>query len=285
MQSEFSILNDAQLTGSVLGDRVRAIASTTVASVLASILLASCQASDTSTQTPDADGLVATDVEVTTTETVAMTDMDESAAASDTGESDMRENGDMAMDDADAVVREAGAHIHGLAQLALALDGQTLSIELESPLYNLLGFEHAPETDAQKETVKAAQESLSDPSSLFRFNAGAACTPDATEPVALMSGETDEDHHDHDADHSHDDDHDHDEPEAHTDEAGPAHNHNNVILSYSFSCEKADELQWAELPIFDVFDNLETVDLVYLGPSQQMSASAASSSERIALIK
>ena len=34
-----------------------------------------------------------------------------------------------------------GAHEHGVAQLNVALDGNTLEIELESPAMNLVGFE------------------------------------------------------------------------------------------------------------------------------------------------
>jgi Protein of unknown function (DUF2796) len=40
--------------------------------------------------------------------------------------------------------REHGPHVHGVAQLNVALDGNVLWIELNSPAMNIVGFEHAP---------------------------------------------------------------------------------------------------------------------------------------------
>ena len=41
-----------------------------------------------------------------------------------------------------AKVHAEEAHIHGLATLTLALEGNSLEIEFESPAANLVGFEH-----------------------------------------------------------------------------------------------------------------------------------------------
>ena len=38
------------------------------------------------------------------------------------------------------------AHIHGEAKLNIVFEGPELFIELKSPSYNLVGFEHAPRT-------------------------------------------------------------------------------------------------------------------------------------------
>lgn len=46
-----------------------------------------------------------------------------------------------------------GKHEHGVAQLNVALDGKTLELELDSPAMNLVGFEHAASTDADKAAV------------------------------------------------------------------------------------------------------------------------------------
>jgi len=42
--------------------------------------------------------------------------------------------------------RSHGAHVHGMARLDLAWEGAQVQIRLETPLANLVGFEHRPET-------------------------------------------------------------------------------------------------------------------------------------------
>lgn len=75
---------------------------------------------------------------------------------------------------------EHGAHQHGVAQLEVAVDGNTLSIHLESPLDNLLGFEHAPRTEKQKQAAKNLLATLRRSDGLF--------TPTATAGCALSAG-------------------------------------------------------------------------------------------------
>ncbi|MFO6377007.1 DUF2796 domain-containing protein, partial [Pseudomonas aeruginosa] len=60
-----------------------------------------------------------------------------------------------------------GKHEHGVAQLNVALDGKTLELELDSPAMNLVGFEHAASTDADKAAVAKARAQLEKPLELF----------------------------------------------------------------------------------------------------------------------
>ena len=53
-----------------------------------------------------------------------------------------------------------GKHEHGVASLNVALDGQTLEIQLQSPAMNLVGFEHEAKSDADKAKVTAARQHL-----------------------------------------------------------------------------------------------------------------------------
>ncbi|MEL6686461.1 MAG: DUF2796 domain-containing protein [Pseudomonadota bacterium] len=202
-------------------------------------------------------------------------------------------------------VRQAGSHVHGVANLSMALDGTTLAVELESPLYNLIGFEHTPEDDAQRAAVATAEAALSDASTLFTFTPDAGCAAESTDPVKLFPtddqdhsdhehSEHSHDHDHHDDSHSHDhDDHDHDhgdhdhEEHAHDhdghDHEGHDHAHKDAMLTYSFVCERPDSLTWMGTSLFDAFDNLETVDFVYLGPDTQMSETLTGSSGRVQL--
>lgn len=67
------------------------------------------------------------------------------------------------------------AHVHGIAKLDVAVDGNTLTLSLESPLDSLLGFEHLPRNDKEKSTVKAMADKLRKPDALFVPSAAAQC--------------------------------------------------------------------------------------------------------------
>ena len=56
----------------------------------------------------------------------------------------------------------AGAHQHGVAQLEVAADGNSLTVTLDTPLDNLLGFERGPRTDAERKAVQAMAQRLRD---------------------------------------------------------------------------------------------------------------------------
>jgi len=73
------------------------------------------------------------------------------------------------------------AHVHGSAVLQVVMDGETVELALQSPLNNLLGFEHAPRTESQKKALKAMQDKFHKPLSLFALNAEARCTIQAVE--------------------------------------------------------------------------------------------------------
>jgi hypothetical protein len=74
-----------------------------------------------------------------------------------------------------------GAHQHGVAKLAVAVDGNQLEITLESPLDNLLGFERAPRTNAEREAVRKMAQRFHLGSELFTPTAAAGCTPKGAE--------------------------------------------------------------------------------------------------------
>jgi hypothetical protein len=68
-----------------------------------------------------------------------------------------------------------GAHVHGLAKLDIAVDGNRITAGLETPLDNLVGFERAPRTDAERKRADEAVAKLRDGDQMFRFDAAAGC--------------------------------------------------------------------------------------------------------------
>jgi hypothetical protein len=75
--------------------------------------------------------------------------------------------------------RRHEAHRHGAASLEVTLDQDRLQIALEGPADNFLGFEHAPRTDAQRQTVARVEQQLGQAERLFAPAPGASCQPEA----------------------------------------------------------------------------------------------------------
>lgn len=193
-------------------------------------------------------------------------------------------------------VRSADSHIHGGAVLSVVSEKNMIFIELETPLYNLLGFEYAPRTPEEKTTVEAVEARIAQPQSLISFNDEANCKyNDLSSPPALFETYAPKhaDEHDHDADHGdehgHDDHDDHEEAaihaehnhdEEHHDEDDHASDHKDIILKYSLNCSDMKKLKLVEVGVFEYFPNFSELVLVYLGPSQQMSAELSASKPR-----
>jgi hypothetical protein len=74
-----------------------------------------------------------------------------------------------------AAAHEPGAHVHGVAELRIVVDGPQLQIGLDSPLDNLLGFEHDPRTNLQRTAVRQMARTLRDAGSVFTPSAAARC--------------------------------------------------------------------------------------------------------------
>lgn len=66
------------------------------------------------------------------------------------------------------------AHVHGVAQLDVLGQGNRVSVSLESPLFNLLGFERTPKTQAEKLLAKRAVSNLRSDNNV-QFNPQAGC--------------------------------------------------------------------------------------------------------------
>jgi hypothetical protein len=72
--------------------------------------------------------------------------------------------------------RKADAHQHGQGKLDIAIEGTTISMALEVPADDIVGFEHVARTKAEKAKVEAAKAQLADPLVLFGLAKSAGCT-------------------------------------------------------------------------------------------------------------
>ena len=76
--------------------------------------------------------------------------------------------------------RQLGAHVHGHGRLNIAIEDKTVSIELEAPGADIVGFEHEAATRAQRAAIEKAKATLAAGLSLFTPAAAAGCTQNAS---------------------------------------------------------------------------------------------------------
>ncbi|CAI8999714.1 DUF2796 domain-containing protein [Pseudomonas chlororaphis] len=158
-----------------------------------------------------------------------------------------------------------GAHEHGVARLNAALDGQTLELELESPAMNLVGFEHAASTDADKAKVDAVRAQLEKPLALFSLPPAAGCVVAQQELESPLFGDKPEDH-----------DEDHDEAK---DANGHEHHHEHseIHAHYQFTCATPGALKSLDLAgVFKTFPATQKIQVQLISPSGQQGVEATS---------
>lgn len=177
--------------------------------------------------------------------------------------------------------RDLGSHEHGAALLNVAIDGDELFLELESPWDNLIGFEHTPETEEQHQLFDAAMALLESPGKLFTLTGGnCSLTNSAIESgLSEEDGHADHDddhdddhkeHDDHDDDHKEHDDHDdehaeHDDHDDHADEG----THSELVASYVFSCSSMSDLNAIDVNFLQEWSGFEVLDAQMIGPKGQ----------------
>ena len=143
--------------------------------------------------------------------------------------------------------RELGPHVHGHGTLNIAIEDKRVSMELEVPGMDIVGFEHAPSTDDQKGAVDKAKARLEKPLGVFSLPAGAGCTV----AEAKVSVEAEHHHDGDDDDHAHDADHKDGakDDDGHDEHAG----HNQFHVNYALDCTNPNELTTINFDYFTLF--------------------------------
>lgn len=155
-----------------------------------------------------------------------------------------------------------GSHQHGVAQLDVVLEAGELQIDWHTPAANLLGFEHAPRTAAERQAVQQLQAALQEGAALFALPAAAGCTA-ATPSLNSPLFET---HAPADATHAHEHEHEH-KPAA-------AAEHSDIQARYRFTCQQPAALESLNLEgLFVRFAGLERLQVQLIGPAGQQGLS------------
>jgi hypothetical protein len=150
--------------------------------------------------------------------------------------------------------RQLGAHEHGHARLNIAIEGQALSIELEAPGMDIVGFEHDPGTAEQKAALESAKAKLSDGLKLFAPSPAASC---ALKSANISNQSEHEDEHGHEA------------------KSGEEHHHSEFRAEYAFECASPDRLTSMTFGYFQEFPNSQELDVSLISPKGQSSFQVA----------
>ncbi len=151
------------------------------------------------------------------------------------------------------------AHQHGMASLDVAVEVTRVTLDLETPLDNLFGFERAPRTDAERERVDAALAKLRAGAALFRIDPAAGCT---LAKVTLVSptlglGGT----------------------------ASDKEGHADLDARFEFDCKAGNRAGFVEVGLFDAFAALKRIELQVVTPKGQLKATLVKPASRVALVR
>ena len=173
-----------------------------------------------------------------------------------------------------AQTRQLEAHEHGAARVMMAMEGEKLQLEFEVSSDSLVGFEHFPEADKDREVFATAMTTLSDPTKLFEIPVEAECMPVGIRvSQTLFSGEGEhheEEHHEDGDDHDESKsgkDHDHDKEGNHDEHRKEAHS--EFHASYLWNCHHADDLDSLQTRLIKVFPRIEEVRVQWIVGDRQ----------------
>ncbi|MET4025571.1 hypothetical protein ABIE59_001095 [Marinobacter sp. MBR-99] len=149
-----------------------------------------------------------------------------------------------------------GAHQHGHADLQMAIDNERVDLLLLSPAYNLIGFEHKPRTDEQRQRLNDTEQWASG-TAMINTMAG-NCTL-VSSAMHVGWNETKDDDHKHDHGHSHNHSHDHDHNSGHAD----------IEITQTLACPNLSASTQFETGLMARFPELENLNVQWVGPQGQ----------------
>jgi len=168
------------------------------------------------------------------------------------------------------------AHTHGRLALDVAVDAQSITLQIESPLDGFLGFERAPRTDAERKRVSDMVARLNAADQLFQPDPEAGCqlSKVALSSAVLGLGDAKKEDHGHDHQHSHADKkgHDHAEDE-----------HADIDVNIVFACAKAAEARFIDVKLFEAFKRIRTIDAQVASSQGQFKRTLRPNAPRLTL--
>lgn len=152
------------------------------------------------------------------------------------------------------------AHQHGVAKLDVAVEAKQLTLQLESPLDNLLGFERAPRNAAERQAADAVVAQLKAADQLFKIDPAAGCKLDKVEltSAVLKLGTPDP--------------------------AEAKDGHADIDGDFSFTCADAGKASYIDVDLFR-FAHLQRLEVQVATPKGQFKRDLKRPTQRLNLSK
>jgi hypothetical protein len=140
-------------------------------------------------------------------------------------------------------------HVHGAVTFNVAVEGNVLSLEIDAPAINVLGFEKSPRNDAERQAVASVDAWLSAGRDIAGVPRAAGCRLQSAtyEAPKLGSG------------------------------------HADYRPRYAFRCDNPAALEWVELWALRRFKNVEKAEVNVISATMQRQATLAPGSLRVSL--
>ena len=167
------------------------------------------------------------------------------------------------------------AHVHGLGKIDIALDGSTLSMHLDSPLMNLVGFEHAAKSAGDRQAIQNMAKVLRNASAVFLTTPAAQCSSSSVKLVSAaitptLLGENTKDK----------------TAASGADQASkPGKNeHADLDADFIFQCTYPERLKAIDVKLFDAFKGFNSIEVQLVTPKRQAAAKLTPTSSSIAVL-
>lgn len=141
-------------------------------------------------------------------------------------------------------IAQHAAHSHGTAKLEVAVDRNAIAVRLEVPLHDLVGFERAPRTQAERQRLAQVGEALRQAERMFAFDPDGDCR--AGEVTIDTPG------------------------------------HADLIAEFTFACSHGDRAKHVELGLFEAFPGIRIVNAKVASPHGQYRRAIRQSRPRLA---
>ena len=153
------------------------------------------------------------------------------------------------------------AHQHGVLKLDIVVEARKLTLQMESPLNNLVGFERAPRSDAERQRVDAALAKLKAAPGLFAIDPAAQCRLANVEltSAVLKLGPS--------------------QPASANEE------HADIDASFEFECQDATRAAFVDVGLFDAFAEMKQIEVQAATPKGQLKRTLKRPARRVALIR
>ncbi len=153
----------------------------------------------------------------------------------------------------------AKAHDHGAARLDIAVEGNRITLQMETPLDNLLGFERAPRTAAERKAADALVSALNAADALFKPDPAAQCSLRTVElaSAALKLGRA----------------------EVGAKEDG----HADLDANIEFECKDAAKATFIDVTMFNAFPRMKRIDIQAVTARGQFKRTLVAPARRVNL--